>query len=78
MQFYNNTCYNKRSKCIEDICSCSHEDFTFRWWYSGEKTILLNIFEVEILFSVKELGKVKSILKRIYNQTGEKFILSSL
>lgn len=73
MRFYNNSCFNKNSKCTDDICSCSFLDFTFNWRHKASKSNTLNTFEVEMKFSVNNLGKVKTSLRRTYNKTGEKY-----
>lgn len=69
LRFYNNTCYNKFSKCSDDICSCSFKDYTFRWRHNASKANSVNTFVVEMKFIVYKLGKVKSSLARTYNKT---------
>lgn len=69
LRFYNNTCYNRFSKCSADTCSCSYDNFTFRWYYSAKKTNNLNRFEVEMILIDKQLGKIQTTLSRTYNKT---------
>lgn len=69
MRFYNNTCYTSFSKCAADTCSCSYNNFTFRWFYSAIETNILITFEVEMIFIDKQLGKIQTSLSRTYNKT---------
>lgn len=73
LRFYNNTCYNSFSKCSADTCSCSYDNFTFRWYYSAKETNNLKRFEVEMILIDKQLGKIQTTLSRTYNKTGKPY-----
>lgn len=68
-RFYNNTCYNKNSACSGDVCSCSYNEKTFRWWHRANRSNMPKTFELEMKFATFQLGRVKLLSALVYNNT---------